>query len=307
MKKWFFLLTSVFLLLGYGHLYYYLTGDFRQEYALSTSEVGADLSIPPLTDGEKDKLAHLLKQPFTYLGHGHQTYVFLGEDGETVLKIFMNDYLRSTSFKHVFPPIYPFRQWMLHKGEHRMFRLNRLLNGYRLAYTLDKQDSGLLFLHLNQENLRSVAVIKDGMGRKQEIELDRYVYAIQKKAELTKNVFRHYLSRGDVEGLKERIEELFALYRRQFEKGLVDRDRNIFENSGFIGTKAIRVDVGKVVPVDSTIRLDFEYSKIIHDRLSPWFERHYPQHAEELNQFLSKWGTARDYAAAQDSRRDKNR
>lgn len=275
LSKTFKLLLAFVVLIGVGHLYYAYTGNFRSKYVLAAGPHTLSTEQPEL-EAEEENISHLLEQPFRYAGHGHQTYVFIGDDGQTVLKLFMKDYIRSDWFRYLFPPLPPLRQWMLHKGEKRQFRRQRLLNGYANCYALDKKNCGLLYLHIDQTLSNSVLHVIDALGIEHEIPAGQVVFALQKRATATKEVLRAYLSRGDMEGASAAVGQILNLYRDQFEKGLVDRDRNFLENTGFADGRAIRTDAGKVVINDGRYSLEYEYAKIIDSRLAHWLNRYFP-------------------------------
>lgn len=288
MRKNAVLLITILLL---GHGYYLLTGDFRLGNILT--ETSSQVSLTPLAQNKLRDVRTILDQPYTYLGHGNQSYAFSSQDGTYVLKLFMNEYLERTWVKHLLPPIPPFRQFMLHRGEDRTYRLNRLLNGYALSYAYDRENSGLVYFHLNQEEPVGDVTLIDGLGIKRTIPLNSYVFAVQKKVIITKQEFHNLLSKGDVEGVKKRITQLLALYHEQYKKGLFDHDHNLIDNTGFIGDQVVRQDVGKVVMnhrMTDPEAMQKDLDKIINTRLIPWFSEHYPQYSEELAVWIRDYG-----------------
>ena len=284
------MLLVIFSLAGAGHLYYYFTGNFRPAYILGAKQYPLSVAVPALEQKDQNKISALLRQPYYYLGHGHQTFVFLGEDGKTVLKLFMKEFVSSNWIRDIFPPVYPFRRLMLHKGRHHDFRLNRVLTGYSLCYALDKENSGLLYLHIDSDPAFDALTVVDGLGFKHRIPAADVVFALQKKAVTTKKVLHQLLSQGDVEGAKEKLMQMRALYQNQFNKGLVDRDRNFLENTGFSGERAIRIDVGKVVEHQNHYPLDNEFYRIFEIRLKKWLQSNYPQFVDVFSQDLQKKG-----------------
>lgn len=266
-------------IIGISHLYYYSTGNFGPESILQSGRYALPVSLPQQTHEDQEKTRALLGQIFSYLGHGHQTFVFLGEDGETILKLFMKEFVDGNRAWGIFPPVYPFRSFMLHRERSHDFRLNRVLSGYSLSYALDKENSGLLYLHIDSDPIIDTLTVVDGLGLTYQISAADVVFALQKRAVTTNKVLGQLLAQGDVEGVKERLHQIRILYQNQFEKGLVDRDRNFLENTGFISDRAIRIDVGKIVEHRGNYPLDHEFYKVFEKRLGRFLQSHYPQFA----------------------------
>ena len=277
-SRTFKILFFALFLLGAGHLYYDYSGNFRTDYVLPSGSYDLPLFLPVMDSEKSKEVQFKLDQKFHYIGHGHQTYVFMGEDGETMLKLFMKQYIRSDWLRYLFPPIPPFRERMLHQGSHHDFRLNRLLSGYTLTYTLDPENCGLIYFHVDQELPIEHVTLVDAFGFNHQISINQTVFALQKKATVTKTVLHQLLDAGDFEDFEEKIDQLLLLYREQFDKGLVDRDRNFLENTGFIDGRAVRIDVGKVVLNEGAYTLSEEYDKIIKGRLSRWLKKYHPEY-----------------------------
>jgi len=269
------LVIVLVFIMGLGHLYYGLTGDFSLHHILPQSHFSTVTEVSSLTESERQELKKILNQPFTYIGHGNQSYAFLSADGDYVLKFFKNEYLRRGWVKHVIPPVPPFRQFLIHRGKSKEYREQRILEGYALSCAHDPENCGLLYFHLDQTDLFPEVVLIDGLGFKKKVSVQDYVFAVQKKVVVTKQELDRLLSEGEIDGVNERLSQIFALYDLQLEKGLVDRDRNVLDNTGFIGKQAVRHDVGKVVMEAGQREVEIEK---IRSRLSQWISKNYPQH-----------------------------
>lgn len=238
-----FVLVVIALFLALGNYYYYLTGDFRSENILTESfeDYSEDPSLKPI-----------LYQPYHFLDHGNQTYAFISADNKYVLKLFKKDTIDRSWISKIFPPIYPTKSWVIRKGEERINKARRIFNGYRLAYTLDKENTGLIYIHLTPtQNQFRLITVTDRFGLKHTIDLDRAIFAIQEKAIPTKTVLKENPSKTD---------QILELYRSEYQKGLIDQDHNVLDNTGFVGDKAIRLDVGKLT-YDESIKNPENYEK----------------------------------------------
>lgn len=90
MKKYFkiFLVISllVFVIYSSGRLYYAITAGFTISNITSDFAYNEKWDMLSLSNLEKERVNQILAQKFSYLGKGCQSYVFLSEDGEYVLK-----------------------------------------------------------------------------------------------------------------------------------------------------------------------------------------------------------------------------
>lgn len=175
---------------------------------------------------EKEVLQKIISKPFIYLNRGAQCYVFESLDGEYVLKLFRCN-----------PQLF-------HSGEVDEVskrKLDRLFNACTLAYTKAKEETGLVFLHLNAtENSLPTIHIRDPIGRPLSLSLDAYHFAIQKRATLFRDAFKGV----DSDTAKQKIDSFIQLLRLRTEKGISNTDPTVSRNFGFLGTQAVEIDFG---------------------------------------------------------------
>lgn len=165
-----------------------------------------------------DEVNRILSQPFVYLDRGAQCYVFASLDGEYVIKFF-----RTTSQEKV----------------------NKLFNASALAYTKAKEETGLLFLHLNETNNQFPKLrIRGPLGQRFKIPLDRYRFAIQRKAKGFQDSLLSAYQASDREGMKRRIDSFVNVLRSRVEKGICNSDPSVSRNFAFLGDQAVEIDFG---------------------------------------------------------------
>ncbi len=168
-----------------------------------------------------------LSQPFYFLGSGVQYYAFISEDQKTVLKIvkpyhFCPNFILS---KLPLPKIKAARQR----------RLDAIFQSAKIAYEELKEETGLLFLHLNRTQGKfSKIKLYDKLAICHEVSLDNSAFVLQKKAE-------PFFSNSD---LKQMIDKTFALIRKRSEKGIANSDAVLSKNFGFSQDEAIEIDIG---------------------------------------------------------------
>lgn len=281
LKSLFLIAFAFILLILGGHVYYRTTGDFDTNYLLEAKkgEVGTNLEAP-------SDVRNILGRPFHYLGQGHQTFAFVSEDGKVVLKLFKKDYLKRSGWQNLFPPVPPFRSFLLHEGRAKDLRREKLLKGYSAAYLHDKKNSGLVYYHPHMTaDAKLKVVLMTGFKFKKSLDLNNEVFAIQVKAVTTKEELSHLLSKRDIPKAKKRIHELISLYFSSYRNGIFDHDHNLLDNTGFYEERAIRQDIGKVVYEPQMINRAFvtaDLKKIQEERLGSWFRKQFPADAEEL-------------------------
>jgi hypothetical protein len=261
------------------YLYESESGDFRESNIIFDLPLRMESNTPKvLSPGIKK----LLDQKFTWIGHGHQVYAFGSADGKYVLKIFKIHKLKpswiETSLAYV-PFSDSHRNYRIEK---RLRREERLFKGYNVAYEYDKDLTGLIYVHLNAQNNKQLfVVLQDRFGFSHRINLEETIFAIQERAKKTKDVLKELLDNGKVELVKIHINQLLKMYLAEYQRGILDRDHNVVHNTGFVGMRPIRLDVGRLT-LDDEIKNPEAYQKdldnIIHKRILPWINKNYPQH-----------------------------
>ncbi len=271
------LLLTFFALLTFGifRLYDNLTDGFSIDhitYALP-SKPEWETSPPP------ENLESILDQTFTYLGKGSQSYVFLSEDKKYVIKFFKFRHIKPNPILNALPHIGPIATWQ----DYRAFRLNkktsRVFNGYKVAHDYNKNASGLIYVRLNQEPPLDRSIIAyNKLGFEQKINLNHTIFIIQEAAETTETVLENAFQQNDIELVKQRIEQLIALYTSEYQKGIYDKDHAILRNTGFIGDRPIHFDVGNLT-IEPSMKDPAVYQKdldIVLGKLDAWLNKYHP-------------------------------
>lgn len=236
---------------------------------------------PPFNVDNQDKssVINILNQKFYYLGQGNQTYAFLGTDGTTVLKFF--------KFGHLKPSLF-FKTSNLSQ-EKRFFKI---FAGTVIAFEHNRDNTGLLYVHLNKSNNLHLTVdVVDRLGVIHKINLDDVVFVVQKKITPTRQELKRLFDNGDITTVKKRLSSLIALYLSEYSRSIYDRDHNLMDNTGFDGNKALRLDVGKLRKDPMALTLKFQkddLAKIASQRLLKWTSSYYPAHREEMKVFLEQ-------------------
>lgn len=279
---------SIFAL---ARFYYYATDDFRLSNITFPLpyEKKWEITIPSIE--EEKTLEAILSQPFTYLGKGAQSYVFASEDGKYVLKFFKFKHLRPSIFVDALPPIGPLKAYKEKQAARKERKLFGVFNSYKLAYDIDKDESGLIFIQLNTENNpKRFATIIDKIGIKRIVDLQHYPFILQYKGENLRTVIGELLKKQDVETAEMRLGQILDLYAQEYAKGVYDHDHGVMQNTGFIGDKPLHLDVGKLLPEEKM--RDKAHAKadaeLVVRNMNLWVVKNFPQYSERISRFLNE-------------------
>lgn len=176
-------------------------------------------------------------QNYRYLASGMESYAFVSDDGKYVIKFFR--------MKHYAPSITEyFRPERLKLREKNLYTI---FNAYKSAYDELREETGLVFIHLNKtKNLKRGLNITDWLGRTYAINLDQMEFVVQEKAELVFTRLKRLMDNGDSAGFERSKQAILGLVRKQIDKGFADQDKAVSHNYGFVGEKPIHLDVGRI-------------------------------------------------------------
>lgn len=185
-----------------------------------------------------------LDQPFHFLGRGRQCYVFASRDGKYVLKLpRLNMFDLPFWVKACrFSCLDGYRKEL---SERRSVREKFTLNSFQIAFDELQDDTGVLYLHLYQtEDLKQTIVVRDCLGCKYRLDLDRTPFILQEKKALMMPAFERSLKTGDVKGTQEILEAFLIVIENRARKGIFNKDSSFLPNFGYDGKKVVQIDIG---------------------------------------------------------------
>lgn len=166
----------------------------------------------------------------------------------------------------------------------REFRIQRTFDSIRLAFGELKEETGLIYLHLNPtEHLQRQLMIYDACGIRHQIDLDSAKFFLQKCAlPLERHFSQLKEKKADAEA-KKSIDSLIELLITRCKKGFADRDI-VNRNFGYIQTQAIEIDSG------SFLRNERMHDPLVYKQeifyatleLKDWLKKNYPEMADYL-------------------------
>lgn len=265
----------------------------KQTDGFSIANIRSDLSYNRQWEviQHPKNLEQLLEKKFYYLTKGAQCYVFVSADQTTILKFFKQEH-----FRLPFPLSYiPLPKPLLEKKLTKKKALDADFKSYKLAFDELKEETGLLFLHLNKSHeLKTVLTIVDKLGIEHRLDPNDYEFLLQQKAVLVKDKINQWMQEDQIEEAKNALHSLLSLIFHRVEKGIVDLDPNLSKNFGFVGEHAIEIDIGRfsknqnlqacLDPILHKSREDFQHwLNKHHPALAEYFHEEFQSHLQELH------------------------
>jgi hypothetical protein len=279
-SRLFFLFGLIALSYGLGRLYFHLTGGF------SLSNISSDFSYHPnwkirsLAKDEQEEVDRALNQSYYYLGKGCQSYVFLSEDHQYVIKFFKYQRFRLQPWLAYFPPLPAIVKYREEKIEKKRVKLEGFIQSWKIAFEDLKEETGLLFVHLNKtRDLNKELVIFDKIGQRHRLNLDDMEFCIQRKAEMLCSVLLKFKENNDLKEGQYLITRLLNLILSEYHRGLADNDHALMQNTGVVEGKPVHIDVGQFVKnkqiKDSSVYNQELFTKTYKFKI--WLKEQYPE------------------------------
>lgn len=229
---------------------------------------------------------HLVSQTYRYLDSGSQSYVFLSEDGQTVLKLFKFQHMRIPPWLDSFPQI----SYLQKKRTQKRETLTKTFDSISLAYDHLREETGLLFAHLCETtHLKTELTLVDKIGKTHHLDLDKVEFILQKKGTLAYEKIDQWMQQAKIKEAQTGIHRLLSLSLLRCQKGFFDKDPDFSTNFGFIDDQPFQIDFGRL-SIDSREKEPEVYRpemiRITHEFQS-WIEKNHPDLLEYFKQELA--------------------
>lgn len=265
---------------GLGRLYFHLTGGFTLANISSDFTYHPEWDVRPLMADEQLVLNQALDQPYYYLGKGCQSYVFLSQDKEYVIKFFKYQRFRLLPWLTYFPPLPAMIKYREQKLEKKAQKLAGFMQSWKVAFENLKEETGLIYVHLNKTSqLYKPLIIYDKVGQIHQIDLDRTEFCIQRRADMLCSALLKFKEQGDFQGAKRLITHLLTLIISEYQRGLADNDHALMQNTGVAQGKPVHIDVGQFVINEQVKNSSIYYQELFTKtyKFKIWLKEAYPE------------------------------
>ena len=180
-----------------------------------------------------------LEQPYCYLAKGRQCFAFLSQDGKTVVKFFnYNRFSLPFPLNHL-----PFLKSLYQK---RQSRFIPTMQSYEIANEYLQEETGLLYVHLQQGGGLPDLEIKDRGGGRHCIDLNKTAFVLQRFAKPIYEEFQERFQQSGQEGVEEAVQSFLMILHKRCALGIADDDRDVEINFGFCNETAMLLDPGRL-------------------------------------------------------------
>lgn len=246
------------------------TGGFHLKN-ISTEYLSTDFhaDVPP----PSSEVMSLLHQPFFYLAHGAQSYVFRSQDGCWILKL-LRTYPQESWFQSRWRPL--FHRTTRHPSS-QAEKQYKSLEAAQIAFDRARDITGLLYVHLAcTDRLLPSLQIDDHLQRKRSIALDDYLFILQAKAQPMYEALHTTRMTHDRTRLCQQIKAILTLFHIRQARGITNADRH--SEIGFLGDTAIEIDCASY-----TLKQEMPEEIAYRTRsLYQWLSCHVPELWEEI-------------------------
>jgi hypothetical protein len=290
LKRLIIILGLIGLVYGGGRLYYAVTGGFTM------SNITSDLSYQPkwathsLSDGERVAIDKALDQGYRYLGKGCQSYVFLSNDGNYVIKFFKFQRFRPQAWIDLFTFIPFVDGYQQGKIAEKNEKLNKVFTSWKIAFEKLPEETGVVYVHLNKSNdLKKTLAIRDKMGFTHEVDLDHTEFLIQKRATMLCDAVDQMVHDGASDRAELLIDHLLTMLMLEYGRGYADNDHALMQNTGVIDGHPVHIDVGQFI-YNETVKAPKVHKQELYDKtylFDQWLKKHHPSLARHLEARLA--------------------
>jgi hypothetical protein len=279
------LITSLYFLPAVCRM---VTDGFSLARITSEFPPGITWDAVPAAASDVKECNDALNQPYRYLGSGGQCFAFISQDDRYVIKFFKTRFIKFGSLFFQTLPFIP-EKTRQRKIEKALFKLRRDFNSYLIASRDLKEESGILYLHLNKTtDLRKNLRITDKLGINHTVDLDQMEFAIQRRAELAYPYIDSLIRKKQFEKAKSAIHSLIDISVKRCKKGIYDEDAKIERNFGFLDEQPLLIDIGRFVRDPSRQNREI-YQQDLHGitrQLRTWIETQHPDLTDYFNKAL---------------------
>ncbi len=222
------------------------TGGFTIARITTNLPFHPEWEVQDQAHSELATIDNIVKQKFLFLDNGGQSWVFISEDGQHVVKFFKFRFTWNDLFKNLSLPDFlePYRPHLTLK---QLAKRQRLLGGYALAYQKMRSETLLEATFLNgKQRGQSTMHIVDKLGISHIIDLHNKPFIIQRTAVPLVKHLAPLMKEGRIQEAQEAMCSAINLVGLRCAKGIIDEDHRLYCNLGFVGKQAVYLDAGSL-------------------------------------------------------------
>jgi hypothetical protein len=242
-----------------------------------------------ISDEEKQDVGKIFSQDFTYLGKGRQTFVFVSEDGNYVIKFFNRQRFFLPGWLEVIPLPKILDNYRSVKIEKKLSKLRKFYyNSYILAYKEWKESSGIIFINFsNDNNFNHKIYLKTPLRSKKLLDINKVPFIVQKRAyPIYDSIIK--FAKENKEHLA--LENFFSAIEDRFSRYIGDDDLDVEKNFGFINEQTIAFDAGRLYK-DERLK-DPAYRKLELKKgtklFRKWIEKKFPSEIDYFDERIEQ-------------------
>jgi hypothetical protein len=278
-KKTFTIVCSLLAIFAVERFCRYQTAGFRLD------KLHSDFVFQPkYPNNENPSFGKLLDQRFTFLGSGVQCYAFLGQDEQTVLKVFKHYHnFPIKGILKTFPLPASLENWRTALAERRTKRLNSIFTSCEIAEHEFKNETGMLGTHLQPtHSLNRTITLVDKLGIEHQINADQTAFILQKRVEMLPEKIDLLMKAGARQEMEQCLSSLIKLIAARCEKEISNHDLRFDRNIGFAGTEAIEIDVGSYKKIKSVKKPKHKYREMRKElfKMQRWAANRTPEFSD---------------------------
>ncbi|MEN9343498.1 MAG: hypothetical protein RLZZ453_285 [Chlamydiota bacterium] len=260
--KWFFLLLSVIAISRFCH---------HQTKGFALYKIRDNLPLD--TTFEYGHIDHsFFEQKFYFLSRGKQSFVFVSEDGQHVIKLFDNKHQR-----------YPLSFFQDTEKARKAFK------SYALAFNEMQNQTALVYVHAKKTStLPAKLSIMDKLNIEHILNPNEVAFLVQKRVQPAYPTLLQFIQEKRWEEAKAAIASLVQIFIWKHQHEIADSDPLIRTNYGFLGTQAIQIDLGSLYKKVVTKEIFALELKRITDSLRDFLTHEAPELVTTLEEELEK-------------------
>jgi hypothetical protein len=283
------IVTGIGFIYAMGRLYFAVTAGFVLDNIKADLPPDPRWQLEKLLPEEENLIGEALNQPYTYLGKGCQSYVFASQDGTYVIKFVKFQRFRPQPW---IAPLtaFPWIDEFYHKKiREKKVKLDKLFTSWKLAYEYLKEETGVLFVHLNETpQWNKQLKIIDKAGFEYTLSLGNMHFMLQHRAEMLKASIDQYMAEANEEKACALIDSLLGMLLSEYMRGFADNDHALMQNTGVLDGRPIHIDAGQFIfnPLVQNAEL---FKREIYDKtynFSKWLQQKHPMLALHLTSRL---------------------